>query len=99
MSELLEAVANVGAYVLLVGLLGWVLYRVFGPQVFGLPAMIGVLVVIAGGTVFANVGLRGLIAMVIALLALVLVIGMAMTLSPERPSGPDDEKPVEDLRA
>ncbi|HMD57467.1 MAG TPA: hypothetical protein VKG82_08355 [Solirubrobacteraceae bacterium] len=98
MSELLEAFLNIGAIVLFLGLIGWILYRVFGSQVFGVPAMVGVLVIIAGWTVLGNVGVRGLLAVVIALLVLMLVIGMAMRIGPEPPpSGTEQEKPVEDL--
>jgi hypothetical protein len=99
MSELLEAAANIGAYGLLFGLAGFALYELLGPQVFGVPAIIGVLVIAAGVKVFEAVGLRGLLAMAVALVALVLVIGIAMTLGPEGRGSPAAEKPQEDLRA
>lgn len=95
-SELLESVANVGAYVLVVGLIGWGLYRVFGPQVLGLPAMIGVLVIAGALSIFSSVVV--LVAMVIGLVVLMLVIGMAMTLGPEPPSPPGEERPMDDFR-
>jgi len=98
-SELLEALANVGAYVLALGLVGWGLYRVFGTQVFGVPAMVGLLVVIAGGTIFSNIGLLALAVVVVGLLVLVMVIGMAMTLGPEKPIRPEGERPPDDSPA
>jgi hypothetical protein len=79
MHELLEALLNVGTYVLLFGLLGWALYYTFGPQVLGVPAMMAVLVVLAGVRIFSNVGIAGLVAVVVGLGVLVMVIGMAMT--------------------
>jgi hypothetical protein len=93
-SELLEAVAGVGAYVVLFGLLLWALYFAFGPQVLGLPAMLGVLVIVAGIRIFSNAGLSGLAFVVLALCALVMVIGMAMRLGtdrgPRRPGSPPE---------
>jgi hypothetical protein len=78
--ELLNAVLVVGIYVVLFGLLAWALYFAFGPQVIGLPAMIAVLVIVAGvKTVIPNAGLTGLVATVVGLAAVIVVIGMAMT--------------------
>jgi hypothetical protein len=96
MTELLEAVASIAAYVLIIGLLGCALYYVFGPQVLGLPAIVGLLVVVAGVRVFSNTGLAGLGAVVVGLLILVMVIGMAMTLGTERSSHHQDEGSVDD---
>jgi hypothetical protein len=83
-SELLEAVLAVGVYVVLFGLLLWACYFAFGPQVFGLPVLIGVLVVAAGKTVFSNAGLTGVAFIVLGLVLLMLVIGMAMRLGSDR---------------
>ena len=96
MGELLESGVTVGAYVLVVGLLGWALYRAFGSQVLGLPAMIGVLVIAGALSIFSSVVV--LAAMVVGLLVLMLVIGMTMTLGPEPPSGPGEERPMDDFR-
>jgi hypothetical protein len=83
-SEFLEAVLAVGVYVALFGLLLWACYFAFGPQVFGLPVLIGVLVVAAGKSVFSNAGLAGVAFIVLGLILLVLVIGMAMRLGSDR---------------
>jgi hypothetical protein len=92
-SELAEAVGGVGVYVVLFGVLLWSLYFAFGPQVLGLPAMIGVLVIVAGIRIFSNAGLSGLAFVVLGLFVLVMVIGMAMRLvtdgPKERESPPD----------
>jgi hypothetical protein len=95
-SELLEAVGNVAIYVVLFALLAWALYFAFGPQVLGLPAMIGVFVVLAGVSVFGNVGVTGLVFVVLALAAVVAVIGMAMTIGDRPPRRPPDEQPVDE---
>ncbi|HEX3909800.1 MAG TPA: hypothetical protein VHW67_03735 [Solirubrobacteraceae bacterium] len=96
MTELLEAVGGVAIYVVLFGLLAWALYFAFGPQVLGLPAMIGVFAVIAGVKVLGNVGIVGLVFVVLALAAVVVVIGMAMTLGGRPPTRPPDERPVDE---
>ncbi len=84
MSEFLEALLHVGIVVVLVVALVWACYFAFGPQVFGLPVLIGVLVVLAGRTVFSNAGFGGLAFIVLGLILLVLVIGMAMRLGSDR---------------
>ena len=83
----LAAIAPLGIVVIavLLGLLLWALWFAFGSQAFGLPAMIGLLVVLAGISVFGNDGLAGLAFVVLALIALALVIGMAMRLGNDRP--------------
>lgn len=91
--ELLEAIAGIGIYVLLLGLLVWALYFALGPQILGIPAMIGVLVVVAGVKPFSNQGLAGVAFMVLGLAGLVVVIGMAMTFGTKRPSPPEDQLP------
>jgi hypothetical protein len=80
-------IAFVGIVVIavLLALLAWALWFAFGTQVFGLPAMIGLLVVLAGISVFGNDGLTGLAFVVVALIALALVIGAAMRLGNDRP--------------
>jgi hypothetical protein len=95
--ELLEALVNIGIYVLLFGLLAWALYFAFGPQVFGLPAIVGVLVVLAGVRVFSNVGLAGLAVVIVGPGVLVMVIGMAMTVGTKRSDRRKDERPVDRL--
>jgi hypothetical protein len=95
--ELFEALVNIGIYVLLFGLLAWALYFAFGPQVFGLPAIVGVLVVLAGVRVFSNVGLAGLAVVIVGPGVLVMVIGMAMTVGTKRSDRRKDERPVDRL--
>ncbi|HEY2216991.1 MAG TPA: hypothetical protein VGH21_05815 [Solirubrobacteraceae bacterium] len=97
MTELLEALGGVAIYVVLIAALAWSLYVAFGPQVLGLPAMIGVLVVVAGVKVLGNVGIIGLIAVVLGLAAVVVVIGMAMTVGSSRqaPTPPPQEPPAD----
>ncbi len=93
MSELLEAVVNVGAYFLVIVLVLWLAYQAFGSQVFGLPVMIGVLVVIGVATAVSAASFFVIAAMVAGLLILFIVIGMAMSLGDEKPPQAHDEKP------
>jgi hypothetical protein len=87
--EFVEAVGGVAVYVGLFGLLLWALYFAFGPQVLGLPTMIGVLVIAAGIRVFSNAGLAGFAFVILGLFALVMIIGMSMRLGTDRrPKGP-----------
>lgn len=90
MSELLGSAAGIGLWILLIAVLLWALYFAFGPQVLGLPAMIGVLVAFAGLRVFGNAGLSGLAFVIVGLVVLALVIGMAMRIGNERRRGPGD---------
>jgi hypothetical protein len=92
--DLLHALLVVGIYVVLFGLLAWALYYAFGPQVVGLPAMLAVLVIVAGvKTVIPNVGLAGLAVMVVGLAAVVVIIGMAMTVGGGRVDRTENERP------
>jgi len=90
--ELLEAVGGVAIYVVLIAVLLWALYFAFGPQVLGLPAMLGVFVVVAGVKIAGNSGIGGLIAVILGLAAIVLIIGMAMSLG-GRPPQAEQERP------
>jgi hypothetical protein len=81
------------ALVVLAGVLVWALYQLYGPQVFGLPVLIGVLVVAAGASIFSNAGLVGVLAVVVGLAALVVVIGMAMNVGTKRSDRARDERP------
>ena len=84
MTEFLEVGGGLLAVALGVVLVLWVLHYLFGSQVFGLPAMVGVLVVIAVGSAIPSLGILTIVAMVGGLLVLFVVIGMAMTLGPEK---------------
>ena len=95
MGELLEVGGGLLALALGVVLVLWVLHYLFGAQVLGLPAMIGVLVVIAVGSAIPSLGILTILALVGGLLVLFVVIGMAMTLGPEKLSKASDEKPNE----
>jgi hypothetical protein len=93
MGQLLNAVVVVGIYGVLFGLLAWALYFAFGPKVIGLPAMIAALVVVAGvKTVIPNSGVTGLVATVVGLAAVIVIIGMAMTVGSGRTSRAQDER-------
>jgi hypothetical protein len=93
--ELFEALMNIGIYVLLFGLLAWALYFAFGPHAFGLPAIVGVLVVLAGLRIFSNVGVAGLAVAIVGPGVLVMVIGMAMTIGTKKSDRPNDGRPVD----
>jgi peptidoglycan/LPS O-acetylase OafA/YrhL len=89
-------VLAIGALVVLAGALAWALYQVFGPQIFGLPVLIGVLVVAAGASIFSNAGLVGVLAVVVGLAALVMVIGMAMNVGAKKSDRVRDERPPDE---
>jgi hypothetical protein len=89
MGELLEAAANIGLVLLLLGLLAALGYQLFGPVALGLPAMLGAFVfvaVILSSTESASVGL---LTAVLGVIVIFLVIGLAMTYGDEwrRPRG------------
>jgi hypothetical protein len=91
--ELAESLAGVAGWLLLIGLALGLGYQFFGSQVFGLPALVGVLVLIALGSAFSTMGLLTLGLMVAGLVVLFIVIGVAMTLGPERIDKARDERP------
>lgn len=94
--ELLEAVGGVAIYLVLIALLLWALYFAFGSQVLGLPAMLGVFVVVAGVKIAGNSGPGGLVAVVLGLVAILLIIGMAMSFG-GRPPQAEQERPPDEL--
>jgi hypothetical protein len=79
MSELLEAAANIALIMLLLGLLAALGSRLFGPQVLGLPAMLGAFAFIALLSTSTEVGAIGLLTAVLGVLAVFIIIGLAMT--------------------
>jgi hypothetical protein len=93
--ELLEAVGGVALVVALSAVLLWALYFAFGAQVLGLPAMLGLLVILAGNSIAGNSGLVGLVAVLLGLVLLVLVIGMAMSFG-GRPPQAEQERPPDE---
>jgi hypothetical protein len=94
--DLLEAIGNVAIIAGLIGALLWSLHFAFGPQAFGLPAMLCVVAVVAGLRIFSNSSIGGVIAVVLGLVAAVLVIGMAMTLGGGRPPQQQHERPPDE---
>lgn len=84
MSHLLEVLLGI----VLIALLIWALYFAFGPQALGVPALVGVLVVAAGVSVFSNAGFAGLVFVLLGLFVLVMIIGMAMRLGNDRGGRP-----------
>ncbi len=95
MGELLEALGHVAFYALLVGVFAWLAYLAFGPQVFGLPVLLGILTVFTLTTLLSNIGPIAIGLVLIGVLVLWLVIGMAMSLGPQ--GVPDDgERPPEE---
>ncbi|HTZ87876.1 MAG TPA: hypothetical protein VMB05_14510 [Solirubrobacteraceae bacterium] len=96
MGELLEAVGHLALVMALFGVLAWALYFAFGPQVIGLPAMLGALVIVAGVSIVGNVGIQGVVFVLLGLAALIAVIGMAMNVADRRPSGGREPRTVEE---
>ena len=93
MGELVESAGDILAVIAAAALVLWALHYVFGSQVFGLPAMIGVLLVIAVASAFPNLGLLTIAAMAGGLVVLFLAIGLAMALGPEKVPKAHDERP------
>jgi hypothetical protein len=89
-------VLEIVALAVLAGVLVWALYQLVGPQIFGLPALIGVLVVAAGVSIFSNAGLVGVLAVVVGLAALVAIIGAAMNVGTSRSDRARDERPSDE---
>ena len=100
MGDVLAAGTGVGFWVVLIALLGllaWALYWAFGPQVLGLPAMIAVLVIVAGATsIYSNIGIGALAIILVGLAAVVVVIGMAMTVGTKRSQREADKPPTDE---
>lgn len=98
MGELLEALGTVAIVVVLFGALAWALYFAFGPQAIGLPAMLGAFVIVAGVSIVGDVGVEGVVFIVLGLAALVAVIGMAMNVADRRPGGGRDPRAVDEAQ-
>ena len=95
MGELLEAVGGVAIIVVLIAVLLWALYFAFGPQALGLPAMLGAFVLVAGWKIADNSGVGGLAAVVLGVVAVLLIIGMAMSFG-GRPPQAEQERPPDE---
>jgi asparagine N-glycosylation enzyme membrane subunit Stt3 len=80
-------------YAVLAGALLFASYFAFGPQAFGLPVLIAVLVVAAGLKIFSNAGLSGLAFVILGLFVLVMIIGMAMRIGTDRRRPGDSGEP------
>lgn len=91
-SELVESGGGVLVAIVIVAFVLWVLHYAFGSQVLGLPAMLGVFVMIAIGSA-VSLGPLTIAVIVVGLLVLFVVIGMAMSLGPEKLPKARDEKP------
>lgn len=98
MGELLEALANIAIVAALFGVLALALYHFVGPQAFGLPAMLGAFVIVAGAEVIGNVGVRGIVFILLGLAALVVVIGMAMSVADRRPGGGGEPRAAQETQ-
>jgi hypothetical protein len=92
-SEFVESAGGVFGLALIAVLVLALLSLLFGRQVFGLPALIGVLVVVAIGSAAPSLGLLTVFAMAAGMVVLLAVIGMAMSLGPEKPPRAHDERP------
>jgi hypothetical protein len=95
-SELFESAGGILVLIVIVALVLWALYSVFGSQAFGLPSLIGVFVVLAVGRAMPSLGILTLGAIVLGLLVLFIVVGTAMSLGPEELPKAHDEKPKEE---
>jgi hypothetical protein len=93
--ELLEAVGSVAIVVVLIAVLLWALYFAFGPQALGLPAMLGAFVLVAGWKIAYNSSVGGLAAVVLGVVAILLIIGMAMSFG-GRPPQAEQERPPDE---
>jgi hypothetical protein len=93
--ELLEALGSVAIVVVLIAALLWALYFAFGPQALGLPAMLGAFVLVAGWKIAGNSSAGGLAAVVLGVVAILLIIGMAMSFG-GRPPQAEQERPPDE---
>ena len=93
--ELLEAVGEVAIVIGLAGAFLWALYFAFGPQALGLPAMLGAFVLFAGWKIADNSSVGGLAAAVLGVVAILLIIGMAMSFG-GRPPQAEQERPPDE---
>jgi hypothetical protein len=94
--ELLEALGGVAILLALIAALLWALHFAFGPQAFGLPAMLCVLVGFAAWKIADNSSIGALVAIVLGVIAVLLAIGMAMTLGAGRPPQQQNERPPDE---
>lgn len=82
--------------ILLAAVVLWLLYLRFGSQVFGVPALVGVLVVLGVISIAPTLGLLTLAAIVLGVVVLFLVIGLAVSVGPERLPKARDERPPQE---
>jgi hypothetical protein len=90
-------VIELALIVLLVGAIGWLLYLRFGPQVLGVPAMIGVFAVFAVWEALSTDGVIVIAAVILGVLAVWMIIGMALTIGRDEYVLGDEDKPRDDL--
>lgn len=93
MTELLETGGGLAVAAVLVVLVGLAAYWVFGPQALGLPAMVGVFALWGLTSLVSDAGLGaiGVLVVVGGVIAVLLVIGMAMSFGNGPPSREDSD--------
>lgn len=93
MTELLESGGGIAIAAGLVLLVGFAAYLVFGPQALGLPAMVGVFALWGLTSLVSDAGLGaiGVVVVVAGVLAVLLIIGMAMSFGNGPPSREDSD--------
>jgi len=94
-SELLESTGGVLGVGAAVALLAFLAYWAFGPQAIGVPAILGLFALWGLGAFLSDLGLGavGVVCVLLGTLAVVLAIGMALTLG-GAPAGEDEPKPA-----
>jgi len=97
-TELLESTGGFVGIVVVVVLIGFVAYWVFGPQAVGLPAIIGLFALWGLISLVSNAGLGavGVVVVVGGVIAVLLIIGMAMRFGDHPPTRTDAESARDD---
>jgi H2-forming N5,N10-methylenetetrahydromethanopterin dehydrogenase-like enzyme len=97
-AELLEAVGDLASVGVVVVLVGFAAYWAFGPQVLGLPTLIGLFTLWGATSLVSNAGIgpAGAVLVVAGVLGVLLIIGMAMRLGADASTRTDSERSRED---
>ena len=98
MNEVVESLGGIAVLGVVVVLIGFIAYWIFGPQAVGLPSIIGLFALWGLISFVSDIGLGpvGIVVVVGGLIALVLVIGMAMRLGDGPPTRSDANRAGED---